>query len=161
MRVWLVQRASLNDISDAEVTGYDSAFTNQITAKTEFEQYTHGSLVYSCENLALYEKYTHKLKSHTGDKLYAFCFPHQKDELFDVLTKMAKGKKRTTENHFLAEMLGDPAKVPGYLRHIDLWWDIENNWFACIGEKAMNRLQLALRILQEKWIASGKIKGKP
>ncbi len=38
----------------------------------------------------------------------------------------------------------------------DVWWDIENHWFAVLGKENAAAVMNALRALRDRWIAEGK-----
>lgn len=157
--VYLVQRAAMREnISNSQVVGYDSAFSNDFMGSAEYE---FGALAKSLRkitpNLEHYQIFAHKtLKHPDGRGLFMFCRPEVKDDLSSILEILAtdgsyssKHGYQLKESAYLDNIL--KGQKSGLLAGINLWWDIENLWFAGLGKPVVVRLELALKKLKEKW----------
>lgn len=155
-----IQRVSMRpNVDDKDVVNYSSAFEDHCIAKTEFEIGRYPSLLDIVSHLPSYQVFPVKtIKFGDGRTLSVLCLPHQRLDIMKALELMAKDKKWMPERHYLNCMVLKPADRPSYIPDTDVWWDIENHWFAALGLKTMERLQLALSRLRETWLKEGKIK---
>lgn len=166
--VYLVQRATMKeDVKDADVTGIDSAFSMDYMGSAEFEFGTlPKALKAIVPNLEKYQIFQHKaLKHPDGRGIFVFCLPEAKDDLFKILEILAsvgsysydkdKGYNfRLKESTYLDYIMKGEKSIGS---RINLWWDLENHWFASLGKPVIVRLELALKRLKEKWKKEGKI----
>lgn len=164
MKPYLIQRCKMKkDVKDSDVTGWDSAFSNDYMGSAEFE---FGALSKALKeilpNLGKYEIYDDKqFKAKDGRGVFIFCTPEQKDQLPAIISdsyhedeqevRQRAGRKERTMFKYAIDC------AEGYGSDMNVWWDIENHYFFSLGKPAIQQVKLALTRLKEKWKKEGKI----
>lgn len=159
-KTWLLQRCTMRkEVKPGQVTGFDSAFSNDYMGSAEFE---FGALPKSLRavtpHLDKYQIYQDKrYKKADGQGLFLFCTPEMKEEVLSRIELLYRDEINLKERSGLADCL-NAQDEKGYGTDINLWWDIENHFFFGIGKPTIQRLELALTRLKEKWAEKDKIK---
>ena len=143
---YLIQRCKLQ-WNIGEITGFDSVFRCDYMGSSEFE---FGALPASLRRIVAHnwEIYESGYKANDGRGLFIVaCATGQKDQILPYIPQLIERKIRTKETTRLKEsMTGD-----GYAKDIVLWWDIESDWFLCLGKDVAKLLIKAIDALRAKW----------
>lgn len=130
-----------------DFTGWDSAFRCDYMGAAEFE---FGALARSLRRVVARTYAMHKtaVSAKDGRKLYVVaCDATIAGEVVEFLPDLVANKHRLKEYSYLPEMLkgGYESKT------VDVWWDIDNDWFLALGEKAAKRVLETIDRQRAKW----------
>ena len=139
------------------IKGIDSILSMDYMGSAEFE---FGSLPQSLKRLtpqiAEVKIFETKLKSTDGRGLFLVCTERNQDEAIRQVTMAADEKLRTKEYVGLERAL--KCEYFEYAtKDLVVWWDIDHDWFACLGKPVAQDVLLALQKLAERWQKEGKI----
>lgn len=144
---YLIQRCESK--KTGPITGFNSAFAIDYMGSSEFEQ---GALPKSLRRITpkldQYQIYNTELKDHEGKGVFVICTPERKDQILALLPKLADGSHRLKETTRFGDML--KGKCSDW-DQFHLWWDIEFDWFFCIGKPVAKLLLQALTALKARW----------
>lgn len=153
MRPWLVQRASLRSSRPAQITGIDSLFRFHYMGSAEFE---FGGLPKSLRRVtAKLDKYLARnsgIVSAAASPAMIICDAADKHaQASAFLMALSQDKAPLKECSYFDRNLAG-LKPDDYAK-TDLWWDIDHDWFFCIGKETADLLMQGLRALRDRWAA--------
>jgi hypothetical protein len=166
-RPYLIYRMFFKEkVKKDDITGIDSILSGDYMGSAEFE---YGAIPKAAEfattYLPEYKVVETEYKNLEGKHLFLLTPEGLQEKVVQALTSLTKeygSNGRTTLEYVGLEMAirgkveGAFAGGVGY-KTPDVWWDIENGWFATFGKPNIKLIQLALTRLREKWLASGRI----
>lgn len=131
-----------------DFTGWDSAFRCDYMGAAEFE---FGALARSLRRVVA-QTYTmqdaNPDRARDGRVLYSVCgSAEDHNAVARFIPGLISRKMRTKEATYLAEMMGAGHRF----ETIDVWWDIDNDWFLALGEKAAKRVLKTIDRQRVKW----------
>jgi hypothetical protein len=92
--------------------------------------------------------YPTDVKAKDGRGLFIVCCTAaQRDEIVPLVSQLIERKVRLKEPTMLKETLAGGE----YRKDLVLWWDIQNDWFLCLGENVAELLIKAIDALRQKW----------
>ncbi len=143
---YLIQRCMLRD-NIGEITGFDSVFRSDYMGSAEFE---FGALPKSLRRIVNQNWYVYPTdtKAHDGRGLFIVASATgQRDQIAPLIPQLIERKIRLKEVTRLKEALSGDE----WARDVVLWWDIDNDWFLCLGEDVAGLLIKAIDALRGKW----------
>lgn len=147
---YLVQRGKFKGTTETEIKGIDSLIQFDYMGSAEFE---FGALPASLrriiKNITEYEfSYVDGITDSKGNLMTIF---HDKRFVDDVKINamyLFENKLRLKERCDIQEYAKGINSCYG---NNNFWWDIENDFMICFGEKNSNSLKIAIEKLEEKW----------
>jgi len=119
---YLIQRATFRK---SEKSGIDSLLEFDYMGSAEFEfDALPKSLKAIRKEVNEYEKITFQIK---GMSIEVFCKSEDRIAVFDFINGLAVNKYRLKEYSGFDNYTGS-FPVKSYMRRVDFWWDIENNF---------------------------------
>lgn len=149
---YLIQRCMLRE-PIGEITGFDSVFKCDYMGSAEFE---FGALLKSLRRVVAQNWYVFdtNFKSDDGRGLFIVaCAGAQKNQILPLIPQLIERKIRTKEGTRLKEAIAGGEFAIKFV----MWWDIENDWFLCLGKDVARLLIKSIDALRMKW--STEIKG--
>lgn len=147
MSPWLIQRAKTKTDKASQIVGIDSLLSFDYMGAAEFE---YGALPKALK--ALYpvldnvQVYKTEIKKHDGQGLFIICTPEQKDEVKSWVEAEVRGVYHRLKEGTSMERALKNEKYADF----NVWWDIENNWFAVFGKQNADNVVLALHKCKAK-----------
>lgn len=147
MRVYHIQRAFLRAPSQ-HVQGFDSAFEFDYMGSAEFE---FGALPKSLRRIVAnkYAPVATEYRTANDQSLFIVSRKEQVEEVKALLPALIANKHRLKEPTYLDRVFAE--RQSRSVKNPDLWWDIDNDWFLCLGNKAVALLLAAIKAQAEKW----------
>lgn len=146
MNTYLIQRCESRSGND--FTCFDSAFRCDYMGEAVFE---FGALLRSLRRVVA-QTYTARptgVCAYDGRSLHSICHSDaQHAEVAALVPDLLGCKIRLKEPSYLPDILGSASRIS---RAVDLWWDIENDWFLALGEPAAQRILLTIERQRQKW----------
>lgn len=156
-----IQRCYIKNTPKDEIDGFDSLLQCDYMGSAEFEFGARSSSLkrvtsslenFSFENIGV--------ESSDGRFLYVIFDKREKEDVFKCVKMISDESYRTKEYvgiQYALDLSSD--KVPAYHdKDVNVWWDIENDYFVILGKKNdAKKVFLALEKLREKWLSQGKI----
>lgn len=147
MRPYLIQRCELKK-TPGPITGFDSIFRCDYMGSSEFE---FGALPKSLRritaNLSDYIIENSEIRDIHNKRVFVIAPKQLINDCLAFLPKIQDKTQRCKEITYFDEMLKGTKKFT----QVHLWWDIENDWFFCIGKDTANLLVKGLEALKKKW----------
>jgi len=145
----LIQRGKFK--SGGEPTGYDALVSNDYMGSSEFE---FGALPKSLRAITVdldsYKIHATDLKHIDGRGLFLVCKDDDEHDLQRVVRNLLNNVRR--DPYWLKEPTYLSESLTG-TKHYDfeIWWDIENHWFAVLSKDNARQLLKGLKSLKERW----------
>lgn len=148
MKFWLIQRATIRTQKSSEIKGMNSLIACDYMGSAEFEDGCTGRSLRSffpiVDQLQVQKT---GIKRQDGQGLFVISLPDQFDEIKLFLQREANGvhvqlKEPTQLERSLKQNKFD-------LHDINVWWDVENHWFAVLGKQNAENIIKAIRLNKE------------
>lgn len=157
---YLIQRCQLKKPAPKrdDIKGVDSLLSYDYMGSSEFEWGAQpAALKRLTPQIADVKIFETPLKATDGRGLFLVCVESNKDEALRQVTIVADEKKARTKEHVGLER-ALKCEYKGYTtKDLVVWWDIDHDWFACLGKPVAKDVLLALQRLAERWKKEGKI----
>ncbi len=154
MKSWLIQRGKFNskDTRTKGIEGIDSLIDFDYMGSSEFEW---GALPKALnkviENWNDFEIVGTGIRDNKKRELFIICNKNKKEEtlncVFEV-TKNAHGYKEWCDMGWAIGTI--ESKLFGRGNHNEFWWDIENDWMACVSSDRIMQVKFAIDKVIEK-----------
>ena len=153
---YLIQRGSVNDLSNSKIVGLDCLISYDYMGSAEFE---FGALSKALKQIIKYfEQLTivdTKIKSNDGRGLFIICRIIEQPTVLFFIQQLMNNEIRTLERHYL-DRINKPNNSD-YEKRINFWWDLDNNWMAMLGKSNAKKVLLGIERVRARWINEGKI----
>lgn len=162
--LYLTQRLDLQKpISNSKAPSFDDTFRLQYMGSAEFEfGALPASLLRICHHLDEYHSFTANeiTQAKTESSLRILCKDNQLSEIIKAILQISEAphvrEPHVKESLYFYENRFAPDKDK--YGHVDLWWDIDNDFFFTFGKVTMKKLQVALINTRKKFIEAQRIK---
>jgi hypothetical protein len=169
-RPYLIYRMFFKEkVKKDDITGIDSILSGDYMGSAEFE---YGAIPkaagFATTYLLEYKVVETEYKNLEGKRLFLLTPEGIQEKVLQalpMLTKEYPPNGRQTKEYVGLEMAIRGEVEGAFMGGVgyktpDVWWDIENGWFATFGKPNIKLVHLALTKLREKWLASGRIQAQ-
>ena len=146
-RPYLIQRAEMKNVSKGDIVGIDYLMSFEYMGSAEFE---FGALPRSLKRMAsefnAYKRFSTSF-SNGDDMVHIICKSEHKDDIIAFLEKASKESYglNTKEVVYFKEALAKEQYT-----NTNVWWDLENNWFAVLGKENAKKVMIGVQKFKEK-----------
>ena len=152
-RIYLVQSGKFKNVDMDDITGIDSLIQLKYMGAAEFE---FGGLPTSLKRIVKYHnEYVMEQLDYNdkqGNPLFLYHNPVNEsgpEEIHKAIRNLLRGKTMCKQPIGLKNYL--ESDNPEDQRCMDFWWDIENDFFLCFGNKHSEQILYAIEQLKIKW----------